>query len=197
MKIFLALSVLLAVSAVAGGAASVLDENRLGLFYDQAATIDEIDIPANSQQNLYLVLINPVADSGAVQNVGGFECSIVPATGDFLLGVSFPLDALNLGSVDNIVVGYAGPLPVTSADATVLATVSVLTMGNNPEGYYLLPSAAPSIPNSMAFLEMDSAEHLPVAAVPVSGSYDRPVFTFGDYTIEENKRWGEVKSLYR
>lgn len=198
MKKILALVASCYVLATVGGAAAALDENRLGLFYDMAATIDEIDIAANSQQVLYLVLINPVSDSGSVQVVGGFECSIVPATGDFLLGVTFPVDAINVGSVDNIVVGYAAPsLPVTSADGTVLATLSVLTMGNNPEGYFLQPPMSPSLPNKIAYLDMGAGDALTVEAVPVSGSHDRPVFTFGDYTVEENKQWGEVKSLYR
>lgn len=198
MKHFLAFLVLISVLAVAGGAQAVLDENRLGLYYDQAASIDEIDIAANSQQYLYLVLINPVSDLGAVQSVGGFECSIVPATGDYLLGVSFPVQAINVGgSLENIVVGYASALPVASADGTVLATVTVLTMGNNPEGYFLQPPDAPALPNKMAYIDMGIPEQLIVEAVPVSGSHDRPVFTFGDYTVEENRQWGDVKSLYR
>jgi hypothetical protein len=198
MKKSLALLALVFVLATVCGASAALDENRLGLFYDQAATIDEIDIAANSQQYLYLVLINPVSDLGTVQVVGGFECSIVPATGDYLLGVTFPLEAVNVGgSSENIVVGYAGALPISSAEGTVLATLSVLTMGNNPEGYFLQPPASPSLPNKMAYLDMGIPETLIVEAVPVSGSHDRPVFTFGDYTVEENKQWGDVKSLYR
>ncbi len=137
MKSFLALFVLLSVAASSAGA--VLDENRFGLFYDRAATIDEIDIEANSQQVLYLVLINPVSDQGNVQLVGGFECTVVPASGDFLLGVTFPIDAVNVGSTDELIVGYQQGIPVGSGDGTTLATLSVLTMGNNPEGYFLLP----------------------------------------------------------
>jgi len=167
------------------------------LFYDRAATIDEIDITANTQQVLYLVLINPVSDFGNVQLVGGFECAIVPASGDFLLDVSFPLQGFNLtGIPDDLVVAYAQGLPVES-NGTTLATLSVLTMGNNPEGYYLQPASTSSIPNSLAYLDMGGPEVLLVDAAPISGSFDLPVFTFGDYSVEEDKMWGDVKSIYR
>ena len=198
MKKFFALVAFLAVGPLAAGAAASLDENRFGLYYDQAATIDEIDISANSQQVLYLVLINPVGSGGNVTQVRGFECGIRPAPGDFLLGVTFPLDAINLnGSAEDMVVGYSQGLPVVSGGGTTLATVSVLTMGNNPEGYFLQPATTTSIPNSMVYLDSGGSERELVGALPVSGSYDLPVFTFGDYSVEEDKKWGDVKSLYR
>jgi hypothetical protein len=197
MRKCLALSVLLTMAVFASGAAAV-DENRFGLYYDQAATIHEVDISANSQQALYLVLLNPVSDLGSVQMVGGFECSIVPASGDFLLGVTFHLDAINAyGAVDNLMVGYAQGLAVNSGGGTTLATLSVLTMGNNPEGYRLQPASPSSYPNTMAYLDLGSDVGLIVTATPVSGSHDRPVFTFGDYTVDENRHWGDVKLLYR
>jgi hypothetical protein len=196
MKKFLALGALLSAAVLLGGPATALDDNRFGLYYDRAATIDEIDIAANSQQFLYLVLINPVSDFGNVRLVGGFECAIVPASGDYLLGVTFPLQALNIGDPDNMVVGYSHGLPVESS-GTTLATVSVLTLGNNPEGYYLQPATGSSIPNSLVYLDAGGSEALLVDALPVSGSFDVPVFTFGDYSIEEDKKWGDVKSLYR
>ena len=198
MKTFLALAALLAVSAVHVDSASALRENLFGLYYDQAATIDEIEISPNSQQVLYLVVINPVSAYGGVQLIGGFECSILPASGDFLLGVTYPLDAINInGTADNLMVGYAQGLPVASGNGTTLATVTVLTMGNNPDGYYLQPASPSSHPNKMAYLDLGSSEALIVDAVPVSGSHDQPVFTFGDYTVEEDRKWGDVKSLYR
>lgn len=197
MKKFLALGALLAAVALAASPTMAIDDNRFGLFYDRAATIDEIDITANTQQILYLVLINPVSDFGNVQLVGGFECAVVPASGDILMGVEFPLDAFNLtGTAEDLVVGYAQGLPVESS-GTTLATLSVLTMGNNPEGYYLQPAPSGTNPNSLAYLDLGSPEATIVAAEPISGSFDRPVFTFGDYSVEEGKMWGEVKSIYR
>ncbi|MEN8006511.1 MAG: hypothetical protein ABFS42_05815 [Candidatus Krumholzibacteriota bacterium] len=198
MKTFLALAALLAVSAAPVDATAALSENLFGLFYDEAATVDEIEITPNSQQVLYLVVVNPVSANGNVQMIGGFECSVLPATGDYLLAVAFPTTAINaFGSPDNLMVGFAQAMPVTSGSGVTLATLTVLTMGNNPEGYFLQPASPPSIPNTMAYLDMSSAETLAVNAMPVSGSFDQPVFTFGDYTVEEDRMWGDVKSLYR
>ena len=198
MKTFLALAALLAVSTVPADSVSALSENLFGLYYDQAATIDEIEISPNSQHVLYLVVINPVSANGGVQMIGGFECSILPSTGDFLLGVAFPLDAINIyGSADNMMVGYTQGLQVASGNGTTLATVTVLTMGNNPEGYYLQPASPSSHPNKMAYLDLSSSEGLIVDVLPVSGSNDLPVFFFGDYTVEEDRKWGDVKSIYR
>ena len=198
MKKFLALATILSAVVLAVGTASALDENRFGLYYDRAATIDEIDIAANSQQVLYLVLINPVSEFGNVYLVGGFECSIVPATGDILLGVTFPLNAINVGTIENLIVGYANEgLPVEYGGGTTLATLSILTMGNNPEGYFLLPASPSSHPNTMAYLDLGDSPGLIIDAQPVSGSFDRHVFTFGDYTVEETRKFGDVKSLYR
>jgi len=198
MKKFLALAVVLSAVILAAGTTSALDENRFGLYYDRAATIDEIDVAANSQQVLYLVLINPVGEFGSIYLVGGFECSIVPATGDILLGVAFPLNAINIGSVDNLIVGYDNQgLQVASGGGTTLATFSILTMGNNPEGYFLLPASPSSHPNTMAYLDLGDSPGLIIDALPVSGSFERHVFTFGDYTVDEDRKWGDVKSLYR
>jgi len=197
MKTFLALVALLSATALVTGTSSALDDNLFGLFYDRAATINDPDVTDNSQQVIYLVLINPVSDFGNVQLVGGFECLIVPATGDFLMGVAFPIDAINVGSNDDLAVGFAQGLQVDASGGTTLATFSVMTMGNNPEGYFLKPPSSPSHPNAMAYLDQSGPEEFIVDAMPVSGSYDRPVFTFGDYTVEEGKMWGDVKSLYR
>ena len=49
----------------------------------------------------------------------------------------------------------------------------------------------------MAYLDLSSSEGLIVDVLPVSGSHDLPVFFFGDYTVEEDRKWGDVKSIYR
>ena len=70
-------------------------------------------------------------------------------------------------------------------------------MGNSPVGYRLVPTSPSSRPNAMAYVDSEDPDDRLVEMMPVSGSYDRPVFTFGDYTLEQNAKWGEVKSLYR
>ncbi len=205
MKLDLAFARLLPLVLVISLAAAlaVADDNQLGLFYDTSATIDEIEISPNSTHSLYLVLLNPVNDSydgGGVRDVdfvSGFECALEAPSGDILLGVTFPGQALNLGSTDNIVAGFATAVSVTSDRAAMLATISVLTMGNSPVGYRLMPTSDPTHPNKMAYVDSEDPDDNIVDMSPISGSHDRPVFTFGDYTFEENAMWGAVKSLYR
>ncbi|MDX2472149.1 MAG: hypothetical protein QNL91_00415 [Candidatus Krumholzibacteria bacterium] len=182
---------------------AVADDNRLGLFYDASASVNEVEIAPNSTHMLYLILLDPVNDSfddgGSrdVEFVSGFECAIEPPNGDMLLTVTFPIPAINLGGTDNIVAGYVSAVPVSSGRAATLATFSVLTMGNSPVGYKLVPASPASHPNTMAYVDYEDSGDKLVDMAPASGSHDLPVFTFGDYTGEQNAKWGAVKSLYR
>ncbi len=178
-------------------------ENLLGLFYDQDATIDEVETNGMGTHSLYLILISPVNndfDGGSVQNVsivGGFECAITPASGDAILSATYPSMAINAGTLTNQIVGFTYGQPVDSRQTVNLATFEVLTMGNNPEGYKLSPTAYASLPNSMAYLDFLDPGNSLVDMAPISGSHDRPVFTFGNYDITEQQSWDSVKSLYR
>jgi hypothetical protein len=196
-------SLLTASMLLVPGATRASDPNQLGLFYDTAGTVSEISIGANTQHALYLVLLEPVNDNwngGGLRDVGyvaGFECGIEPPTGDFLLGVEFPLPAVNVGSNDNLIVGYAGALPVSGSRTATLATVRVFSFGDNRAGYLLSPASPQSISGVMAYVDAeDSGDNL-VGMLPVSGAFDRAVFWFGNWHPKENACWGEVKSLFR
>ena len=196
---FLFLILLISLVAVAAWA----DDNQVGLFYDSDAVIAEIEVTPNSTHSLYLVLLNPVNDSyedgGSrdVDFVGGFECAVEIPTGDILLDLTLAVPGVNVGGTDDIRAGFGTPVPVSGERAATLATFSVLTMGNNPEGYRLTPYSTPSRANAMAYVDNEDTGDMIVKMVPVSGAFERPVFTFGDYTIDENAKWGEVKALFR
>lgn len=197
--------VLCALLAVAGRPASCRADltNALGLYYDAEATINEIAIGANSQHVLYLVLHNPVNgefdgnSTREVRQVAGFECGIRPPTGDFVLGVDFPLTAVNVGSTSNLIVGFAGAVPVGSARAATLATVRVLSFGDNRDGYLLATASPASIPGMMAYVDAEDTGDDLVGMLPASGDFARPVFWFGNWHVRESAQWGAVKSLYR
>lgn len=197
------LSLLVATALLPPAPGRAAETNALGIFYDSEATIDEISIGANSQHVLYLVLMNPVNDAfeGSstrdVRQVAGFECGIDPPTGDFLLGVDFPLAAVNVGSTSNLIVGFAGAVPVGSSRAAMLATLRVLSFGDNREGYQLALASPPSIPGMMAYVDAEDTGDDLVGMMPASGAFDRPVFWFGNWHVRENAQWGAVKSLYR
>jgi hypothetical protein len=190
-------------SLVAVDSGFAQQENLLGLFYDQSATMDEVEINGVGTHSLYLVLMSPVNndfDGGSIQEVsmvGGFECYITPASGDVVLNTTYPLVALNVGDTANQVVGFSSGLPVNSSQMITLATFQVLSMGNNPDGYRLSPANYPSLPNSMAYVDSQDPDNNLVDMAPTSGSHDRPVFTFGDFTVDEQQSWDNVKSIYR
>jgi len=111
--------------------------------------------------------------------------------------VTFPTQTVNIGNTSNIVAGFQSAIRVSGQRAAMLATVSVLTLGDNPEGYRLVPTVTPSLPNTMAYVDYDDPDENLVDMVPASGSHDRPVFTFGTYNLAKNQAWGAVKALYR
>ncbi len=189
---------------VAGAAATAQDANLLGLYYDSSATVDEIEISPNTQHVLYLVLHNPVNESfdgggrRDVALVSGFECGLLPPSGDYLLGVEFPQLALNMGSTDNIIAGFADGVPVAGGSRTaLLASLSVLSSGNNPTGWRLSPATPASLPGGVGYGDAEDPEDNLVDMLPVGGRFDQAVFWFGDWHVEEARQWGEVKALFR
>jgi len=204
MKFFLApayilfLILMISLAAVSTWA----DDNQVGLFYDSDAEVNEIEVTPNSTHSLYLVLLNPVNESfdggGSrdVEFVGGFECAVETPSGDILLDLTLAVPGVNVGGTDDIRAGFGTPVPVSSDRSAFLATFSVLTLGNSPEGYRLTPYSTPSHGNAMAYVDNEDVSHV-IEMAPVSGAFERPVFTFGDYTIDENAKWGEVKALFR
>lgn len=202
MRSALAFSLLLAALLRTSSSAATADPNSVGLFYDTAATIEEVSIEPSTMHVLYLVLLNPVNDDfeGGTRDVGlvsGFECGLQPPSGDFVLGVDFPQPAVNVGSTSNLIVGYATAVPVDGSRTATLASVRVLSFGNNREGYRLALASPPSLPGTLAYVDGEESGDNLVAMMPVSGSFDRAVFCFGDWKLREQAQWGEVKSLFR
>lgn len=201
-KLF-ARAALIAAVLMLPAAAAADDPNLLGLFYDTGATVNELAIDPNSQHDLYLVLLNPVNDSfggGGERDVGfvsGFECGLVPPSGDLVLSVDFPFPAINVGSTENLLVGFGGAVRVGPSRAATLATVHVLSLGDNRDGYRLSLASPPSLAGSLAYLDAEDAGGSLVGMMPASGAFDRPVFWFGNWHIKEQALWGEVKSLFR
>jgi len=185
------------------GPVSAADENTLGIFYDASASIDEISVNPGSQHTVYLVLLEPVNDSfdggglRTVDFVGGFECGILPPAGDYVLAVDFPLPTINIGDASTIQAGYASGLPVSSDGYVTLASLTVLTQGDNPAGYHLSPVGTASVPGYMAYLDFEDPDDGIVTMLPVGGTFTNSVFRFGNWRVDEDATWDEVKSLYR
>ena len=130
-------------------------------------------------------------------NAGFWSLNAAEAGADFVLGVDFPLTAVNVGSTSNLIVGFAGAVPVGSSRAATLATVRVLSFGDNRDGYLLATASPPSIPGMMAYVDAEDTGDDLVGMLPASGDFGRPVFWFGNWHVRESAQWGAVKSLYR
>jgi len=166
---------------------------------------------------LDLNLFNPVNhdfDGGqtrAVTGVNGFECRLVHTEGMEILAWHFPVQAIDVGSGDEVKVGFAEPVPVVDGKATV-ATIDVF-FGNAsfelfPYDYgrcvwdqnilaYIKPTFMQSLPGVTAYLDADDPDDPLV-----------PGFTTGDdadhvYSLRlapvatERNTWGTLKSFYR
>ncbi len=167
----------------------------MGLYADQDATITQVEA-SGGQLPLYLVAMDPVDDSGSVPgSLQGFECLVTfQSASDFVMDVSFPVSVINVGTLDNLIVGFGSPLPLPGS-AVVLATVVVYTNGQPESNIFLGPSEPASIPGYLAVIDQDF-NLMPME--PVSGDIQRPVFYINSGGPPlENASWGTAKILYR
>ena len=187
----------LVLQVLAGPAAA--QNNLIGLFADDQATTNQIQ-DARGQLSLYLVALNPTYGGRAISNIQGFEASIsFQETSDFVMGTSFPVDHVNIGTQDNWIVGYGEPLLV-QGPATVIASVVVYTAGNPESNIFLGPAQPPSIPGYMALLDAESLDDDNGGLVPMepaSRDFSKPVFLVNSAGLTEFANWGTAKSLFR
>ncbi len=167
----------------------------LGLYADEGATVTQVQA-SGGQLPLYLVAMDPVDDSGSTPGgLQGFECLLAfQSPSDFVMDVAFPTPAVNLGSLDNLIVGFGSPVPLAGS-AVVLATVVVYTTGQPEANIFLHPSDPPSIPGYLAVIDQDF-NLMPME--PASGDDQRPVFYINSGGPPlESATWGTAKILYR
>jgi len=203
VTLLLALACLLAaVTAVAQ------DEgiNSLGLFFDEDFTSNCIDATPNIPFSMYWVLTGCTQES-----IGGFEFSwylepqVIPAP--FIVALTLPEGALNIGDNHNLVVGLG--VPLIAEEHTLLATMDVL-MTVVPDEQILVmacPATLPSIPCAPVF--NDGAD--PGLLIPMTDSTDWPecgqdigqdccipVGSIGcpGPIATEPQTWSDIKALY-
>jgi len=183
-----ALAVLPAVSAEGSQYGTV------GLFSDTSATVNQIEA-SGGQLPLYLVAMDPADDMGQTpSSLTGFEGRIsFEAVGDFVMQVQFPVDVINIGSDDNLIVGFGTPIPL-SGSSVVLATVLVYTQGGPESNIFLGPASPASVPGYMVVVD-DSFAMLPME--PASGDAGRPVFFINSQGYQTSATWGAAKIQYR
>ncbi len=181
---------------VAGSAFATVDpdNNSLGVFLDEAATLAEEHAPLMYQpNNCYLVLSNPTTDG-----ILGWECYITfdPGAGfSSVTGWNPRGSFVNAGSPPDFAVGLASPL--TGATEIVLMDITYFYTGDVVT-FKVGPGIVQTIPGSMAFLDGADVGNALVMD-PASGSFDLPVFgvCVDCVVATQDKTWGGVKNLYR
>ncbi len=181
--------------------------NEVGIYTvenpDGCATA-QIDVPAMTAFDCYLVLTNPYNENLArpVANVGSVEFRLVMPGDMYLLYANVPP---HYGFDEPPDFQYATDVPIIDGRGTLL-TFTLMLATDEPRFLYLTPvrDRPQSIPGAIMFTDLDDGWSMHVM-YPVSGSFDVPVFAInwdGDLSFCETvptqeQSFGAVKALYR
>jgi FlgD Ig-like domain len=113
-----------------------------------------------------VVLLNPTWDC-----VSGFEFSFQHPTNCILLGTTFPVDAINVGDQNNMIVGYATPNQAID-DRILLCTIQLFVIDPSPGDFFVGPPEPASIEGQMAYANCDW-DLIPMD--PISQDFSLPV----------------------
>ena len=194
------LVVLLMAMVVATSAFAIVDDgtSSFGIYFDTEADMPVLEgATPYSTHTAFFHVINPVGD-----NIYGFELGYDLVGPAQILSTTFlNPQALNVGSPDNMIVGFG--TPTETSPITTLATIDILYMSTDGEAVqFFLHGTTPSSVNELypTILGADSAliqGELNVVAGEgsgglnfVSGGIDLPIAT-------ESMSFDNVKSLYR
>jgi hypothetical protein len=177
-------------------------ENQVG-FYTGLDNIDPnlTDYNVGVPYFIYVMLHEPVNNDGAtVGNLGGFEFITVLPADSFVLGVTYPVSALNVGvAPGEYIVGYSVPSPVAASGPTLLATFQVLSATTADQFFYVTPTNNPGIADNIAYLDKD-ADQIVAMHNSVGGNIADPIFVINPTELlvsVDVVSLDAVKALYR
>ncbi len=158
-------SVLIGAVPALGGLADCLDPDLLAFRMPNGDITDTI--PVFNPTWFELVVLNP-----SKAEIWGFEMSwTYPVDKLFPLMITFPVPAINIGTITNLIVGFASPV-VTGDDPAVIARIDILTISSEQIDFRCAPAAPPSIPGKMIYLDSDFGF---VVMEPISGDFADPI----------------------
>ncbi len=174
-------------------------ENAIGLYTAVPRDLDNVSDLTSYEGSpgtfpVYVVITQPYNENtgGAISRLGGFEFRVELPSNVFLLGAELPPLSANFKSPPEFLVGTNIPV---SGDAATLVTLTLGEFTGTFGRVLLAPVDTPSIAGSLAVADYNDEFSLS-AAVPSSGSLDKPVFCFYCLQNAEQRTWGGVKSLY-
>jgi len=199
------------------------NENLMGFSADPTDPQTCLIGAGNTVNPVHVFISRPVNndfEGGQVRDVewvSGFECRAWLEGAGFLLGWSYPVNAVNAGTKGNTVVGFATPIPVID-QFVVVATVEIfLTYPtgqadpdaklapplacNDPTAWLYMAPCAPlsSIVGMMAFLDAEDTDN-PLVGAALYGNLqgeDLSMLLEVQPVATDIQSWGGVKALYR
>jgi hypothetical protein len=182
--------------------------NSLGAYFDPAGDVNCLAPAPFVQFSIYWILANPV-----VASLGGFEFawafSPAPAAAPIIIGTTLPINALNIGTNNNLIVGLGSGL-ITSDATTLVRFDLIATASFPPETYITVGPATPAtIPGHAATNDFNNpGDVVPMNFSTVDGvnviidpqGWVRPgvaKMSCPGPIATETATWGNVKSLYR
>lgn len=174
-------------------AAAVIDEdeNVIGLYFDTDADSDCLEsVVTHSQIPCYIILTNPT-----FSDLYGFELGF--DYGDQLLHLGTILassEAIDIGSDDNMIVGYGSP--TSTETATLLATLNMMYIdsANSPAKLSLRGSNPSSLDPAFPTVLLADSEMVSMALH--SSPFPNQMNGICTY-VDEAAAWAGVKSIYR
>jgi hypothetical protein len=207
-KLLFVVSALAAFSLLAPSSGFAQWENKIGIYTTAVAPESggtSMTLAASTPTNIYFVLTNPMNGGQEVQSVEAFEFKVAynPSATFFKLAESFPVDALNVGTAPEYVVGYASPVAVGADRQITLMTWQCMILTPTQHDLFIELPSIPSLAGSLAYQDADALSgDLLVAATSSSNDYAAKVFSFNPAAGEEpiateNESFGNVKALFR
>ncbi len=180
---------------IAGSAFAVVDPDpdMLGLYFDETADQPVASLDAPGMVTAYLIMTNPSFDA-----TRGFEVGLTPENLT-ATAVTFPVNALNVGSNDNMIVGFGNPMPTT--EATVVATITYFYMNPAAPGLVYMHASEPaSLDTGTPAALMADYSILPLGTSVPIGDPDYPALAINypaGIVAVHATTLDNVKSLYR
>jgi hypothetical protein len=188
--LFLLMAMLIAASAVA---IVDPDDDMMGFYFDLEADYPCIEGAAPySTHNLYLIVTRPTA-----AELFGFEAGFTVEGEGMVLGVEFSVENfINVGTNDNMIVGFGEPLETTQA--TLLATFSIMYMDTTmgPLDFYLHGSEPSSMDPLYPVVLLDGGV---LQSMGISAAVGPTAQFNGGCQVlaTDNVSFDSIKSLYR
>lgn len=211
-KLLFAVSAIAALSLLLVPGSSIAEPthpNEVGLYMTPDGLGATGTFVVGAPVTVYLVLTRPTDTETGIPyaTINAFECRLTfdPIGNLFKLGEVFPPQALNVGDIGNIglgyleyIVGLGTDYPVTNESVDLLA-INFMHTAPGQIDVSLSPTSAPSIPGHMAYQSVEGDLRIMYSAGGEDGDPDDiPVWIFdGNATPIETESFGSVKALFR